>query len=166
MLEVLISELKNTLARTQTHIWLIQTRDFCWKLTLKKKNCTTALCYTGYLPCFAGFGHSWLSKMKGHFSIEWLSQSSQASASTLPSNSWVSPGRDVPSTSGTASESLPGFYSRWRPENMENQEKHMEPAQSGNSLSTQETESNDNNIIQQHTHGKKTVLIIQVNIAE
>uniref|UniRef100_A0A8C2BG91 Ventrally expressed dharma/bozozok antagonist n=1 Tax=Cyprinus carpio TaxID=7962 RepID=A0A8C2BG91_CYPCA len=90
--------------------------------------------------------------MKGHFSIEWLSQSSQASASTLPSNSWVSPGRDVPSTSGTASESLPGFYSRWRPENMENQEKHMEPAQSGNSLSTQETESNDNNIIQQHTH--------------
>ncbi|XP_073686330.1 ventrally expressed dharma/bozozok antagonist [Garra rufa] len=92
--------------------------------------------------------------MKGHFSIEWLSQSSQASGSTLPSNSWVSPGQDVPSTSGTASESLPGFYSRWRPENMENQEKHMEPAQPGNSLlctSTQEIEANDNNIIQQHT---------------
>ncbi|XP_016092523.1 homeobox protein vent1-like [Sinocyclocheilus grahami] len=91
--------------------------------------------------------------MKGHFSIEWLSQSSQASASTLPSNSWVSPGQDVPSTS--ASESLPGFYSRWRPENMEDQEKRMEPAQPGNSLlctSTQDTEPNDNNIIQQHTH--------------
>uniref|UniRef100_A0A673KT24 Homeobox protein vent1-like n=1 Tax=Sinocyclocheilus rhinocerous TaxID=307959 RepID=A0A673KT24_9TELE len=66
--------------------------------------------------------------MKGHFSIEWLSQSSQASVSTLPSSSW----------------SLPGFYSRWRPENMENREKRMEPAQPGNSLlctSTQETES-------------------------
>uniref|UniRef100_A0A671LS88 Homeobox expressed in ES cells 1-like n=1 Tax=Sinocyclocheilus anshuiensis TaxID=1608454 RepID=A0A671LS88_9TELE len=85
--------------------------------------------------------------MKGHFSIEWLSQSSQASVSTLPSSSW----------------SLPGFYSRWRPENMENREKRMEPAQPGNSLlctSTQETESSDNNIVQQHTHGKNTVLII------
>ncbi|XP_067289666.1 ventrally expressed dharma/bozozok antagonist [Pseudorasbora parva] len=95
--------------------------------------------------------------MKGHFSIEWLSQSSQAlcsSASTRPSNSWDSPGRGGPSTSGTASESLPGFYSRWRPENTEGQEKHTEPAQPGNSLctSTQETEPNDNNIIQQHTH--------------
>ncbi|XP_016302646.1 homeobox expressed in ES cells 1-like [Sinocyclocheilus anshuiensis] len=93
--------------------------------------------------------------MKGHFSIEWLSQSSQASVSTLPSSSWVSPGQDIPSTSGTASESLPGFYSRWRPENMENREKRMEPAQPGNSLlctSTQETESSDNNIVQQHTH--------------
>uniref|UniRef100_A0A8C1UEX8 Ventrally expressed dharma/bozozok antagonist n=1 Tax=Cyprinus carpio TaxID=7962 RepID=A0A8C1UEX8_CYPCA len=96
--------------------------------------------------------------MKGHFSIEWLSQSSQASASTLPSNSWVSPVRDVPSTSGTASESLPGFYSRWRQENMEDQEKRMEPAQPGNSLlctSTQDTESNDNKIIQQHTHASE-----------
>uniref|UniRef100_A0A672QDQ2 Ventrally expressed dharma/bozozok antagonist n=1 Tax=Sinocyclocheilus grahami TaxID=75366 RepID=A0A672QDQ2_SINGR len=95
--------------------------------------------------------------MKGHFSIEWLSQSSQASASTLPSNSWVSPGQDVPSTS--ASESLPGFYSRWRPENMEDQEKRMEPAQPGNSLlctSTQDTEPNDNNIIQLNKHNNKT----------
>ncbi|XP_051539129.1 ventrally expressed dharma/bozozok antagonist [Myxocyprinus asiaticus] len=79
--------------------------------------------------------------MKGLFSIEWLSQSSQASCSpasaTYPSNSWVSSGQDGPSTSGTASESLPGFYSRWRPENRENQEKHMEPVQQGNSpLST------------------------------
>lgn len=158
ILEVLISEPKAMLIRTQTHMWLTQTRDFSWKLTLKKKNCSAALCYTGYLSFFAGFGHSWFSKMKGHFSIEWLSQSSQASASTLPSNSWVSPGQDVPRTSGTASESLPGFYSRWRPENMEDQEKHMEPAQPGNSLlctSTQDTESSDNNIIQQHTHGKK-----------
>ncbi|XP_077098147.1 ventrally expressed dharma/bozozok antagonist [Siphateles boraxobius] len=94
--------------------------------------------------------------MKGHFSIEWLSQSSQAlrsSASTHPSNSW-----DGPSTSGTASESLPGFYSRWRPENTEAQEKRMEPAQPGNSLlcaSTQETESNDNNVIQKHTHASE-----------
>ncbi|XP_026076138.1 homeobox protein vex1-like [Carassius auratus] len=95
--------------------------------------------------------------MKGHFSIEWLSQSSQTLASTLPSNSWVSPGRDVPNTSGTASESLPGFYSRRRPENMENQEKRMEPAQSGNSLlctSTQETGSNEN-IVQQHTYASE-----------
>ncbi|KAK9968702.1 hypothetical protein ABG768_003013 [Culter alburnus] len=99
--------------------------------------------------------------MKGHFSIEWLSQSSQtlcSSASTHPSNSWDSPGRDGPSTSGTASESLPGFYSRWRPENTEVQEKRMEPAQPGNSLlctSTQETDSNDSNIIQQHTHASE-----------
>ncbi|CAM4728979.1 unnamed protein product [Leuciscus chuanchicus] len=92
--------------------------------------------------------------MKGHFSIEWLSQSSQAlcssASSTHPSNSW-----DGPSTSGTASESLPGFYSRWRPENTEAQEKRTEPAQPGNSLlcsSTQETESSD---IQQHTHASE-----------
>ncbi|KAG1971366.1 ventrally expressed dharma/bozozok antagonist [Pimephales promelas] len=92
--------------------------------------------------------------MKGHFSIEWLSQSSQAlcsSPSTRPSNSW-----DGPSTSGTASESLPGFYGRWRPENAEAQEKRVEPARPGNSslcASTQET--NDNKIIQQHTHASE-----------
>ncbi|XP_043087331.1 ventrally expressed dharma/bozozok antagonist [Puntigrus tetrazona] len=92
--------------------------------------------------------------MKGHFSIEWLSQSSQASASS----SWVSPGQDVPSASGTASESLPGFYSRWRPENVEDREKRMEPAQPGNSLlctSAQDTESSDSSIIQQHIHASE-----------
>lgn len=121
---------------------------------------------TTALPCFIPdiclslLDLDTFSEMKGHFSIEWLSQSSQtlcSSASTHPSNSWDSPGRDGPSTSGTASESLPGFYSRWRPENTEVQEKRMEPAQPGNSLlctSTQETDSNDSNIIQQHTHGK------------
>lgn len=47
MLEVLISEPKATLIRTQTQIWLAQSQDF-WKLTLKKKNCIT-LSETGYL---------------------------------------------------------------------------------------------------------------------
>lgn len=41
--------------------------------------------------------------MKGHFSIEWMAQSSQ------PADSEKAPG---PATCGTHSESLPGFYSR------------------------------------------------------
>ncbi|XP_051542209.1 homeobox protein vex1-like [Myxocyprinus asiaticus] len=97
--------------------------------------------------------------MKGLFSIEWLSQSSQVTCSPVTtthlSNSWVFSGQEGPSTSGTASESLPGFYSRWRPEIMENQEKHMEPVQSGNSsLSTSMQETNSN-IVQQHTHASE-----------
>uniref|UniRef100_A0A8C7L3X2 Ventrally expressed dharma/bozozok antagonist n=1 Tax=Oncorhynchus kisutch TaxID=8019 RepID=A0A8C7L3X2_ONCKI len=47
--------------------------------------------------------------MRGHFSIEWLAQSSQALGSMRPS------------TSVTQPESLPGFYCRPRPENQENQ---------------------------------------------
>ncbi|XP_051971953.1 ventrally expressed dharma/bozozok antagonist [Xyrauchen texanus] len=98
--------------------------------------------------------------MKGLFSIEWLSQSSQATCSpasaTHPSNSWVSSGQDGPSTSGTASESLPGFYSRWRPENRENQEKHTEPVQQGNSsLRSSKQDTINSNIIQQHTHASE-----------
>lgn len=41
--------------------------------------------------------------MKGHFSIEWMAQSSQ------PADSEKAPG---PATCGTHSESLPGFYCR------------------------------------------------------
>ncbi|XP_055063520.2 ventrally expressed dharma/bozozok antagonist [Misgurnus anguillicaudatus] len=94
--------------------------------------------------------------MKGHFSIEWLSQSSQASCSstaTHPSTSWVPSGQEGPSTSGTASESLPGFYSRWRPENTENQETQAQPTNSSLCTTTQQTLPNNNN--QQHTHASE-----------
>uniref|UniRef100_A0AAY4AWH2 Homeobox domain-containing protein n=1 Tax=Denticeps clupeoides TaxID=299321 RepID=A0AAY4AWH2_9TELE len=57
--------------------------------------------------------------MKGHFSIEWLSQST-------PSNSWPPVGPNMPSTSGTVPESLPGFYSRWRPDSLDGQERPTE----------------------------------------
>ncbi|XP_020314111.1 homeobox protein engrailed-like ceh-16 [Oncorhynchus kisutch] len=60
--------------------------------------------------------------MRGHFSIEWLAQSSQALGSMRPSplpSSWFSVGPN--STSVTQPESLPGFYCRPRPENQENQ---------------------------------------------
>ncbi|XP_045558669.1 homeobox protein vex1-like [Salmo salar] len=60
--------------------------------------------------------------MRGHFSIEWLAQSSQALGSTRPSplpSSWTSVGPN--STSVTQPESLPGFYCRPKPENQENQ---------------------------------------------
>ncbi|KAL6472393.1 hypothetical protein MHYP_G00185810 [Metynnis hypsauchen] len=53
--------------------------------------------------------------MKGHFSIEWLSQSSQTPSSPRArhhSSSWISTGPERASTSGTVPESLPGFYSR------------------------------------------------------
>ncbi|XP_020321589.1 homeobox protein vent1-like [Oncorhynchus kisutch] len=62
--------------------------------------------------------------MRGHFSIEWLAQSSRASGSTSPSppsSSWTSVAAGPTSTSGTHPESLPGFYSRPRPKNKENQ---------------------------------------------
>ncbi|XP_066506246.1 ventrally expressed dharma/bozozok antagonist [Hoplias malabaricus] len=53
--------------------------------------------------------------MKGHFSIEWLSQSSQVPSSPTVINhlsSWITTASDRASTSGTVPESLPGFYSR------------------------------------------------------
>nr|XP_046172616.1 homeobox protein vex1-like [Oncorhynchus gorbuscha] len=62
--------------------------------------------------------------MRGHFSIEWLAQSSRASGSTSPSppsSSWTSVAAGPTSTSGTHPESLPGFYCRPRPKNKENQ---------------------------------------------
>ncbi|XP_041707595.1 homeobox protein vex1-like [Coregonus clupeaformis] len=66
--------------------------------------------------------------MSGHFSIEWLAQSSHASGSTSPSppsSSWTSVAAGPTSTSGTHPESLPGFYCRPRPENQENQTKNQ-----------------------------------------
>ncbi|CDQ94588.1 unnamed protein product [Oncorhynchus mykiss] len=62
--------------------------------------------------------------MRGHFSIEWLAQSSRASGSTSPSppsSSWTSVAAGPTSTSGTHPESLPGFYCRPKPKNKENQ---------------------------------------------
>ncbi|XP_030624191.1 ventrally expressed dharma/bozozok antagonist [Chanos chanos] len=60
--------------------------------------------------------------MKGHFSIEWLSQSSQAACSSKATSSpWISTG-----TSGTVPESLPGFYGRWRPDSTEPLQRHTE----------------------------------------
>ncbi|XP_056592050.1 ventrally expressed dharma/bozozok antagonist [Triplophysa dalaica] len=90
--------------------------------------------------------------MKGQFSIEWLSQSSQAS-STNVSSSWMSSGQEGPSTSGTASESLPGFYSRRRAENMENQMPAEQPTNTSLCTSTEQTVSS--NISQQHTHASE-----------
>ncbi|XP_072515224.1 ventrally expressed dharma/bozozok antagonist [Salminus brasiliensis] len=75
--------------------------------------------------------------MKGHFSIEWLSQSSQTPSSQRTgqhhlhqhSSSWLSTASsDRASTSGTNPESLPGFYSR-RAESTEAQE--IQPEQTG-----------------------------------
>ncbi|XP_010864545.2 ventrally expressed dharma/bozozok antagonist [Esox lucius] len=56
--------------------------------------------------------------MRGHFSIEWLAQSSQASSSpSAPSG--ISPGPI--NTSGTRPESLPGFYCQKRTEKQDYQ---------------------------------------------
>ncbi|XP_071753969.1 ventrally expressed dharma/bozozok antagonist [Centroberyx gerrardi] len=66
--------------------------------------------------------------MRGHFSIEWMAQSSQPagteslSASTKPLTGL--------STSGTHSESLPGFYCRQKSGNWPNQE-HQESRSQG-----------------------------------
>ncbi|KAM9456226.1 ventrally expressed dharma/bozozok antagonist [Clarias gariepinus] len=71
--------------------------------------------------------------MKGHFSVEWLSQSSQCSASTPSSpgavsrsSSCISMASDRASTSGTVPETLPGFYSR-RVDKMEARQIQSEP---------------------------------------
>lgn len=80
-----------------------QQQDFCWILIY-----------------FVGYLHR--TTMRGHFSIEWLAQSSQALGSMRPSplpSSWSSVGPN--STSVTQPESLPGLYCRPRPENQENQ---------------------------------------------
>uniref|UniRef100_A0A672Z413 Ventrally expressed dharma/bozozok antagonist n=1 Tax=Sphaeramia orbicularis TaxID=375764 RepID=A0A672Z413_9TELE len=55
--------------------------------------------------------------MKGHFSIEWMAQSSQSTGAEL-------------TTCGTHSESLPGFYCRQRPEHFPAQEQHINRSQS------------------------------------
>ncbi|XP_062870012.1 ventrally expressed dharma/bozozok antagonist [Trichomycterus rosablanca] len=86
--------------------------------------------------------------MKGHFSVEWLSQSSQVpynSQAMNQSSSWISAALDRPSTSGTVPESLPGFYSR-RADNIENQRIQSEPVgptQSFNNTPKQETRMNN-----------------------
>uniref|UniRef100_A0A669F9A0 Ventrally expressed dharma/bozozok antagonist n=1 Tax=Oreochromis niloticus TaxID=8128 RepID=A0A669F9A0_ORENI len=56
--------------------------------------------------------------MNGHFSIEWMAQSSQQEGSES-SNITVS----GPTACGTLSESLPGFYCRQKSENIPKQEK-------------------------------------------
>ncbi|XP_048115340.1 ventrally expressed dharma/bozozok antagonist [Alosa alosa] len=56
--------------------------------------------------------------MKGHFSVEWLSQSSQITDShqpAVPVSTAALGVPQMPSTSGTVSESLPGFYRQFRP---------------------------------------------------
>ncbi|XP_060751447.1 ventrally expressed dharma/bozozok antagonist [Tachysurus vachellii] len=71
--------------------------------------------------------------MKGHFSVEWLSQSSQSSARSPSSpnavsysSSCSSMASERASTSGTVPETLPGFYSR-RVDSMETQQIQSEP---------------------------------------
>lgn len=92
--------------------------------------------------------------MKGHFSVEWLSQSSQApynSQAMNRSSSWIPSVLERPSTSGTVPESLPGFYSR-RADNTENQQIQSEPAgptQSFNTIPKHET-SMTNAVALQH----------------
>ncbi|KAM4634051.1 ventrally expressed dharma/bozozok antagonist [Polymixia lowei] len=58
--------------------------------------------------------------MRGHFSIEWMAQSSQPAGTGSLSGSTVSSAGF--STSGTHSESLPGFYCRQRPGNWPSEE--------------------------------------------
>lgn len=80
--------------------------------------------------------------MKGHFSVEWLSQSSQSSAGSPSgpgavshSSSYISMATDRPSTSGTVPEALPGFYSR-RVDSMNTQQVQSEPMGSAQSFIT------------------------------
>ena len=47
--------------------------------------------------------------MRGHFSIEWMAQSSQPAGTETVSSSGPEPG---PAACGTHSESLPGYYCR------------------------------------------------------
>ncbi|XP_036384669.1 ventrally expressed dharma/bozozok antagonist [Megalops cyprinoides] len=64
--------------------------------------------------------------MKGHFSIEWLSQSSQGTGSSGPKtldDPWVT---TSPYASGTPSESLPGFYSSKRQSSTQVQERPVQ----------------------------------------
>lgn len=53
--------------------------------------------------------------MRGHFSIEWMAQSSHPAGPETISG---------PATCGTHSESLPGFYCRHKPEHMPEQEEN------------------------------------------
>ncbi|XP_031588844.1 ventrally expressed dharma/bozozok antagonist [Oreochromis aureus] len=62
--------------------------------------------------------------MNGHFSIEWMAQSSQQEGSES-SNITVS----GPTACGTLSESLPGFYCRQKSENIPKQEKQENRSQ-------------------------------------
>ncbi|XP_068561671.1 ventrally expressed dharma/bozozok antagonist [Cebidichthys violaceus] len=59
--------------------------------------------------------------MRGHFSIEWMSQSSQPAGTETGSSSGPGPGPG-PAACGTHSESLPGFYCRQKSENSPKQQ--------------------------------------------
>ncbi|XP_054468988.1 ventrally expressed dharma/bozozok antagonist [Anoplopoma fimbria] len=59
--------------------------------------------------------------MRGHFSIEWMAQSSQPAGTETGSSSRPGPGPG-PVACGTHSESLPGFYCRQKLENSPKQQ--------------------------------------------
>ncbi|CAJ1070026.1 ventrally expressed dharma/bozozok antagonist [Xyrichtys novacula] len=78
--------------------------------------------------------------MRGHFSIEWMAQSSQT-AETETQGSGSGSG---PVTCGTNAESLPGFYSRQRPEVLPEQDQNRS-LQVGFSLSSRQNQNSQNN---------------------
>lgn len=108
--------------------------------------------------------------MKGHFSVEWLSQSSQSSARSPSSpnavsysSSCSSMASDRASTSGTVPETLPGFYSR-RVDSMETQQiqsEPMGPTQSCITLPKKEPGMNNTENLQ---HGKILINYIHSKI--
>lgn len=98
--------------------------------------------------------------MKGHFSVEWLSQSSQSNARTLSSPSAVGHSSScIPmasnraSTSGTVPETLPGFYSR-RVDSTENQQIQSEPMGPAQSFITAPKKEPVTNNTESLQHGK------------
>lgn len=109
--------------------------------------------------------------MKGHFSVEWLSQSSQSSASTSSSpsavslsSSCISMASERASTSGTVRESLPGFYSR-RVDSLEAQQVQSEPmgpAQTFITAPKKEPAATNTESLQ---HGKILIIYIHGKIA-
>lgn len=81
--------------------------------------------------------------MKGHFSVEWLSQSSQTSDNhqlAVPACRAASEVANNSSTSGTVPENLPGFYRQYRPV----QDQPQEPVTENHIISTHHRQNQDN----------------------
>ncbi|XP_059213366.1 ventrally expressed dharma/bozozok antagonist [Centropristis striata] len=86
--------------------------------------------------------------MRGHFSIEWMAQSSQPAGTETPSAS--GPG---PAACGTHSESLPGFYCRQKSENLTEQQETRSTLQHQSSHSNQGTEAGFSSGTEEETSG-------------
>ncbi|KAL7377179.1 hypothetical protein ABVT39_023283 [Epinephelus coioides] len=79
--------------------------------------------------------------MRGHFSIEWMAQSSQQPAGTET----VSASGPGPAACGTHSESLPGFYCRQKSENVPEQQEARSQGLDGFSLSSLQHQTSHSN---------------------